>query len=234
MEKYEFIFYIVTLAICVGAYVVCIKKFDCDVKRKTLVNVIMVITVFLLYAFGVVRMYIKEGPHDWNFLNTLPVANVSPFTFCLALVALVLPKKLKNVVFTLVSLLSLGMVVAGSLICFSYVLRQYSFHFTIAADVLAHFVLSFFGVYLVKSGQVEPDKKNTIVAGATIVCVAVVMMALNIVFGTAFFGLGFNGNHNIYNMVLFDNAVVSATAYFLGLIGVLALGRAYWCALTRK
>ena len=62
---------------------------------------------------------------------------------------------------------------------------------------------------------------------ALIVGVALVMTVINIIAKTSFFGLGFYGNHNIYNVVLFKNGIVSALAYFAGLVAVLVLGYFY-------
>ena len=45
-----------------------------------------------------------------------------------------------------------------------------------------------------------------------------VMMILNLIFDTSFFGLSLNGKHNIYHMVLVSNSYLNALIYFSGLI----------------
>lgn len=50
------------------------------------------------------------------------------------------------------------------------------------------------------------------------------MLIVNSIFTTSFFGLTFNDNYNIYNMVLVNNAYISALIYLIGLIMVLILG----------
>ena len=66
--------------------------------------------------------------------------------------------------------------------------------------------------------------RNSLISGSIIVGSAVVMMILNVIFDTAFFGLYLNGKHNIYNNVLVSNSYLSAFLYFFGLCGVLLMG----------
>lgn len=50
-------------------------------KYKKQINIIVPIIIFIFYLYGVIWMYISVGIKGWNFINTLPVANVSPFMF---------------------------------------------------------------------------------------------------------------------------------------------------------
>lgn len=204
------------------------------VHNQKWINVLFPILVFLPYLYGVIYMYIDVGVKDWNFLNTLPTANVSPFMYCLSLLTIVLPKKAKEYVFTLIALLSLGVFCAGMLTCVFNAMRDYAFHWTIALDSFAHVALSLFGIYLVKSGQASIEMKHSVFSGLIIVGVAVVMLVLNLIFHTSFFGLNLYGNHNIYNMVLFANGYVSAVMYFVGLGCILTAGYFYQKLLQRK
>ena len=197
------------------------------IKDKRWPNIVFPFVIFLPYLYVVIAMYLDVGFHDWNFQNTLPTANVSPFTFCLTLLTLVMPKKAKECVYTLIALLSLGVFVAGLLTCVSNAARDYAFHWTITLDSVAHVLLSLFGVYLVKSGQVRLEPRKCLFSGLLIVGVAVVMLALNLIFHTAFFGLSLYGEHNIYNMVLVENGYLSAGVYFVGLCAVLTVGYFY-------
>ena len=206
------------------------------VKDKRWPNIVLPPMIFTCYLYVVITMYLDVGFHDWNFQNTLPTANVSPFTYCLALLSLVLPKKAKEYVYTLISLLSFGVLGAGMLSCISNAARDYAFHWTITLDSFAHVALSWFGVYLVKSGQVRLEPRKCLFSGLFIVGVAVVMMLLNVIFHTNFFGLSFRGEHNIYNMVLCESAYLSAGIYFLGLCAVLTVGYFYqkWLKALKK
>ncbi|MBE7080716.1 MAG: hypothetical protein E7371_05715 [Clostridiales bacterium] len=204
------------------------------IRSQRLANILFPIIVFLPYLYGVIYMYIDVGVKDWNFLNTLPTANVSPFMCCLTLLTIFMPKKVKEYVFTLIALLSLGVFCAGMLTCVSNALRDYAFHWMIALDSFAHVALSLFGVCLVKSGQASLEIKHSLTSGLLIVGVAGIMLILNLIFHTSFFGLNLYGNHNIYNMVLFAKGYVSAMMYFVGLCVVLMLGYGYQKLLQRS
>ena len=109
----------------------------------------------------------------------------------------------------------------------------YKFHPHFLLDYVAHALLSLYGVYLVKSGQVRYSKRGCLIGGGIIFSVAVVMMILNVIFDTAFFGLSLNGGHNIYNVVVTESSYLSALLYFLGLCLVLVLGYLYTSAFLR-
>ncbi|MBR2320715.1 MAG: hypothetical protein IKA57_01095 [Clostridia bacterium] len=218
--------YLIIAAVLLALYAVGIYALR-YIRDKRWPNVAFPIVIFIFYLYVVITMYLDVGFHDWNFQNTLPTANVSPFTYCLALLTLVLPKKVKEYIYTLIALLSFGLLVAGMLTCFSNAARDYAFHWTITFDSLAHVLLSLFGVYLVKSGQVRLEQKKCLFSGLIIVGVAVVMLVLNLIFHTAFFGLSLHGKHNIYNMVLCESGYLSAGLYFIGLCAVLTLGYFY-------
>ena len=204
------------------------------IPPSKIVNGLFCGIVVVGHIFCMLRMAMSVGLRDWNFTNTLPTANVSPFMYLTAGVVLFLPKKVRNVFLTLISLLAFGLFVAGLLNCVGNIARNYAFHATIAVDSVIHAVLSLFGVYLVKSGQVEWNKKNAAKSGLIIMGVAFLMLVLNLFFHTAFFGLSLEGKHNIYNVVLCESGAVNAILYFSGLLAVLIAGYFYQKWLTRK
>ena len=110
---------------------------------------------------------------------------------------------------------------------------NYKFHLHFLSDYFAHIALSLWGVYLIKSRQVELTKKNVIASSGIMIGVAFTMLTLNVIFDTAFFGLSLNGKHNIYNNVLTKSSYLSALLYFIGLIGVLGMGYGYSYLLSR-
>ena len=189
-----------------------------------LVNTIFIISVFVCYLVVVISVYSSVGFDDWNFQNTLPTANVSPFMFSTVVVLLFLPKTIKKYYLLLISLLSVGMFLSPTFNCIYNYQRDYRFIPTFLFDYLAHYLLFLFGIYIIRSHQVDLNIKNAIYGGLIVVCYAVLMMILNVIFDTSFFGLSLNGKHNIYNNVLVSNSYLSALLYFTGLIGVMALG----------
>ena len=97
--------YIITLFVCLALYTVGCVFLHRIPLRKEVVNVAFAVCIFVPYVYCVIAMYLDVGAHDWNFTNTLPTANVSPFTYCLAVISLFLPKKLQPYLFNLFALL---------------------------------------------------------------------------------------------------------------------------------
>ena len=195
------------------------KKFT----NRRLTNFLFVLTIFFSYVALVIHVYRQVGANDWNFRNTLPTANVSPFMFCILPLAL-LPGRIGRTLKTLVSLLTVGMFLSPTFSCIYYASIHYKFHASFLLDFYAHFALCLWGIYLVRSGQVTPTVKESLIGGSIIVAVALVMMALSAIFDVSYFGLSLRGKHNIYNQVLTSSSALSALLYFVGLIGVLVLG----------
>jgi hypothetical protein len=193
-------------------------------KNERLWNGVFVFFTYLFYGYLVAYFYFDVGVKDWNFLNTLPTANVSPFMFFFSPFILFSPKKIRKYLFTLISLLSVGMALSTIVGCLGNCVANYKIHVHFIADCIAHILLSLWGIYLIKTKQTSISKKNCLVASAVIFGVALTMMGLNLLFDTAFFGLSLRGKHNIYNNVLVSSSYLSAFLYFLGLGIVLLLG----------
>lgn len=202
-------------------------------KNTKLFNFIFSTVVFVCYLCVVIRVYCSVGFDDWNFQNTLPVANVSPFMFTLVGILYLFPVKMRKHLYLLISLLSVGMLFSSILGCIYNASIHYKFHLHFLSDYVAHVMLSLWGVYFIKSGQVKLEKKNSLISASIILGVALVMMVLNVIFDTAFFGLSLNGKHSIYNNVLTDNSYLSAVLYFVGLLCILFLGYAYSYVLSK-
>ena len=223
--------YPLALAMMVVAYVaiiMCMKH----MHNTRFWNTVFGCSVLGFYIILLTVTYRHVGFDDWNFQNMLPMANVSPFMFSVVPVILILPWFLKRYAYTLVSLLCVGMFLSFVLGCVYNTLIDYRFIPSFMLDYLAHLMISLWGVYLVRSGTVKLDRRSCIIGGSTIVVVAVSMLIANLMLGTSYFGLSFDGGHNIYNVVFTDNPYVSATVYFIGLIGVMILGYLYNRALS--
>ncbi len=218
--------YLVTLIILVILY--CFGLYFLKyMKNIKLWNLIFVLTVCVPYVTMVIFVYFDAGFYDWNFRNTLCVANVSPFMFTFVPFIFLFPKNIRKHLLLLVSLLSVGMIISTVLGCVYNFVISYKFHPHFVLDYISHFALSLWGVYVIKTEQAKLNVKNAIFSSLIIVSVAVVMMILNVIFGTSFFGLNLSGAHNIYNYVLVNNSYLSALLYFMGLCVVLFLGYVY-------
>ena len=155
---YILLFAVLTLAFCAF---ICLPASFLS-KYKEYINVIFVVTICASYFYMVIYTYFDSGIHDWNFQNTLPTANVSPFMFCLSGLILFMPKRIKNNLYTLIALLSLAMLVVGLFGTLSYAEREFNFYWHVALDCTAHVLISLWGLHLVKSGQVELTPKRAI------------------------------------------------------------------------
>ena len=215
--------YIVAAGCFVAFYILWVKNMG-RIGCHRLVNIIASLSVYLMYLSLVYVVYSDVGFYDWNFQNTLPMANVSPFMFSVMPLTWILPKGAKKYLYLLISLLSVGMLFSAISSSLYNAIIGYKFHWHFMLDYVAHLILSAWGIYLVKSGQVTLCKRDCLISGSLIVGVAFVMMMLNVMLDTAFFGLSLNGKHNIYNNVIVDSSALSALIYFVGLVVVLLLG----------
>ena len=215
--------YIVAAGCFVAFYILWVKNMG-RIGCHRLVNMIASLSVYLMYLSLVYVVYSDVGFYDWNFQNTLPMANVSPFMFSVMPLTWILPKGAKKYLYLLISLLSVGMLFSAISSSLYNAIIGYKFHWHFMLDYVAHLILSAWGIYLVKSGQVTLCKRDCLISGSLIVGVAFVMMMLNVMLDTAFFGLSLNGKHNIYNNVIVDSSALSALIYFVGLVVVLLLG----------
>ena len=195
------------------------------VRHCKLFNCICIGIIYVSYVFVILHAYKTDtDPNRWNFLNTLPCANVSPFMFSIMPLLLILPKKIKQYVYLLISLLVVGMLFSTVFGCVGNALRNYKFHWQFMLDYLAHTVLALFGIFLIRTKQAKLTTKNCLISASIIYGVATVMLILNVILDKAFFGLSLNGKHNIYNIALVSNSYLSALIYYLGLGVVLLLG----------
>ena len=215
--------YIVAAGCFVAFYILWVKNMG-RIGCHRLVNIIASLSVYLMYLSLVYVVYSDVGFYDWNFQNTLPMANVSPFMFSVMPLTWILPKGAKKYLYLLISLLSVGMLFSAISSSLYNAIIGYKFHWHFMLDYVAHLILSAWGIYLVKSGQVTLCKRDCLISGSLIVGVAFVMMMLNVILDTAFFGLSLSGKHNIYNNVIVDSSALSALIYFVGLVVVLLLG----------
>ena len=98
--------------------------------RTKWVVLVFVAIVFLPYVYCSLSILRSVGFDDWNFKNTLPTANVSPFTFFLCPLCLVLPTRIGKYFMTMISLLSVGMLFSGAVTCIFNYMRDYTFYLT--------------------------------------------------------------------------------------------------------
>lgn len=216
-------YYFISLPIIVILYILGLVLLG-FLKNKTITNIVFCVLIVGLYIPTVVIAYIKNGPNDWNFTNTLPTANVSPFMFCICPLVVILPKKLNEYIKGLISLLVVGMILSPIISIVFNGIRNYAFHFSFYLDYVAHLLLSLWGCYFVITKQFDLNIKKSLISGSIIVAVALIMFILNCIFKTAFFGLAITDKYSIYNIKIVNNAYLSALIYFVGLAAIMVAG----------
>ena len=106
--------YVLTMILLIVLYVAALLNMR-RLRNTALWNALFTILIFGFYLCVVTRAYLADGFYDWNFRNTLPTANVSPFMFTLVVIMHIFPKKIKRYFYLLISLLSVGMIISPML-----------------------------------------------------------------------------------------------------------------------
>lgn len=154
-----------------------------------------------------------------------PLANLSPTLFTITTVFIFVPRKYRTVYYALVGIMAPAMMLAGIWnsisSCFGVPPWLYV---CMIFDILAHLLFAVFGFYIYRNRIIEFNKKQIISAISVIAFFVVLVIVLNVIFDTDFYGLNFNGKHNIYNIVITSNSWLSNGIYLLGLSGLITLG----------
>lgn len=185
----------------------------------------LLLVIVLCYVLNLMEKLVGFGTESRWFDMIIPLGNFSPFLFTLTLIAVFLPKKYLQPYRAVVGFMCIGMMAAGY---YNTVTRILSFdpwlYTCIVFDNFGHVLIGLYGIYIIKSNAVTYTKKTKLCVTSFVFSVALLMLILNAVFHTSFFGLNLYGKHNIYNLVLTNNSIISALIYFAGLCVVLAVG----------
>jgi len=196
-------------------YLVQFRKF-CDIDFPAL--------IFILYFIEIVLLLVDVKIEDWSYLTLLPLGNVGPFMFFTLPFYFLLPKKVRKYVLTLVALLSPAMLLYGIMRGVTLVVAGTKAYASYVLDIICHVVFAVYGVYLVRSEQVDIDIKRSLIAGAILFGVSILMLILNAIFRTSFFGLSVYGEHNLYNIIYIKSAVLSIFVFFIAFAALLTIG----------
>ena len=196
-------------------------------KNRKLTNFIFFFITYFFYVIYLLKLMSNVGYDNYYFHESLATANISPFMFSIMPVIYFSRGRVQKYLYLLVSLLSVGMLLSPVLNAVSYAINDVTYGVIFAWDYIAHLSLSLWGIYLVKSRQVSINPKDSLVSSFIIFGVCDLMIILNLIFDTSFFGLSLRGKHHIYYNVITDNSHLSAIIFFTGLCAVLFLGYLY-------
>ncbi len=192
-------------------------------KAKCKINLVFILCIFTIYCATLLIQLLTQGSNSKAFIDTLPTSNISPFVFS-TLPLCLLNKKLQNLIFPLAVFLSVGMLCSVEISHYRFIHDKLSYNFALSLDGLNHILYVIFGIYLITTNQVKLNLKTFLSVCGTILSVVGLMIVLNIVFQTSFFGLNFYGKHQIYNIVVCSSGIMSAVIYVTGLLLFLILG----------
>lgn len=88
--------YVLTMILLIVLYVAAVFNMH-RLRNTALWNALFTILIFGFYLCVVTRAYLADGFYDWNFRNTLPTANVSPFMFTLVVIMHIFQRKLRGI-----------------------------------------------------------------------------------------------------------------------------------------
>lgn len=227
--------YIVLISVLVLAYAGVVWLMD-RIKNTKRANLVFCGITFFFYALYLLKLMSNVGYNNYYFLESLPTANISPFMFGAIPIIFFSRGRVQKHLNLLVSLLSIGMLLSPILNAIMYAIKDTTFGIIFVFDYIAHLSLSLWGIYLVKSGQTRLNVRDSIISSLIILGICDIMIILNLIFDTSFFGLSLTGKHHIYYNVITSNSFLSALIYFIGLCAVLFAGFASckWLSGSRR
>ena len=215
--------YIKLIAILLLIYVAVIYLME-RIKNRKAANLIFFLVTYFFYIIYLLKVMSNVGYDNYYFYESLATANISPFMFSIMPLIFFSRGRLQKYLYLLVSLLSVGMLLSPVLNAVTYAIKDTTFGIIFAWDYIAHLSLSLWGIYLVKSGQVKLNIRDSLISSFIIFGVCDLMIVLNLIFDTSFFGLSLTGKHHIYYNVITENSHLSAIIFFGGLCFVLLGG----------
>lgn len=204
-------------------------------KNKSSVNYVLAGIALLFY----ILLIVTDGQyHHWDeptILDVHPLSKMSPFLFATALLAEFLPQTIKRYYHTILATLLLAMAAVGIFASLADGVMNDMNYFVVWMyfDAVSHVTIALFGLWLAISGQLSFERKILLRSLGILYAFLLLLIVINLIFKTNFFGLSTYGGHNIYGVVI-DPWILSFVAYFAG-ITVIALAGWFVCkALASK
>lgn len=209
------------------------------IKKRITINSTQRRVLFLFIAFcyilNILDKIMGSEINMKHLYGVIPFGNYSPLIFTVCTIMVFLPEKWCRWFDYFMGIMWLPMLVASLHNSISFTWSQGPFVYTcMIFDCISHGLIGLYGFYLLYNKAVVYDKKKMIILLSAIMLVPVIMLILNVVFDTSFFGLNLNGKHNIYNVVISNNSYVSAAIYFVGLAALLAVSTAASLIIQRR
>ena len=194
-------------------------------NHHRLINTIFASIILILHTCDIIFSAI-EG-NGLNLKNVTPISNISPFIFTIIALTIFLPCRINKYIYKYIAIFQWALFIAAFYVPIAALIKQDSTYFSFAIfDSVAHIVTAAFCYYLRKTKQVDVSFKEFGYISLITSSLVVVVIIINLICHTNFFGLNFYGNHNIYGSVIVEDGFLSAFIYLSGL--ALALWSGYF------
>ena len=223
-EGRKVVFYVVGLVLVIAIFAVGLVFMKQMVKYHRFFDVDLPCLIFILYFIELVLLVRDVGFDGWSFLNALPTGNLGPFVFFIVPLLLLLPKRARRYAHTIIALLAPVMLMSGLLSGILFLAAGKQFYNNYIFDMLCHALCALYGVYLVRRDLADLGVRRCLISGGILFVVPVVMLVLNAILHTSFFGLSVYGEHTIYNVIYLKSAALSIILYFVGMALSLVIG----------
>ena len=201
-------------------------------RSNTRVGNAIFIIINVIVFWGLNMCYYTPETKNFRFLV---FDNISPFTFTFMPFLVLFRGKVAEFFKSAIAFLSMGMIIA-MLITPQYA-YLYNFNDTAGLDylldALCHLNCSLFGMYLVLTGQVKLNYKSFMRALIFMYSVITLVVVMNHIYGTNFFGMCPYGGYSIYMFNLFEDYWATLLAYYLGVLVVLYTGFEFNLAINK-
>ena len=192
-------------------------------RSNTRIGNAIFIVINIIVFWGLNMCYYKPEQQNFRFLV---FDNISPFTFTFMPFLVLFKGKVAEFFKSAIAFLSVGMIVAMMITPqYAYL---YNFNNTAGLDylldALCHLNCSLFGIYLVLTGQVRLKYKSFVRAVIFMYSAITLVVVMNHLYGTNFFGMCPYGGYSIYMFNLFEDYWATLLAYYVGVLLVLYLG----------
>ena len=203
--------------------------------NKTLVNLILSGIALFFY----ILMILFDGVyHKWDLemiLDVIPLSRMSPFIFATVFFINFVPQGVRKYYHTILSTFFLAMASVGMFSSLADGLMNDINYFVVWMyfDSFSHLAIALLGLWLVLSGQVTFERKTLFKCLGILYVFLFLLIIVNLIFKTNFFGFSVYGDHNIYNIVI-NPWLASFAAYFAGLTVIVVADWLLMKAISKK
>lgn len=172
--------------------------------------------------FFYILLIISDGVyHHWDaetIADVNPLSKLSPFVFATAFFINFTPNAVKRYYFTIISTLIIPMAYVGMFAALTDGLMNDMNYFVIWMyfDSFSHIAIALLGIWLVITGQTSLERKTLLQCLGILYSFLLILIVVNLIFKTNFFGFSVYGGHHIYAVVI-DPWILSFVTYFAGL-----------------